>query len=1435
MIKEFRLSNFACAFLVCLAVLFLSASPALPQSSTTGGLTGTVTDPSGGVIVGATVTATSLATGQERSVTTDSSGTYKFSLLDPGNYAVKFSASGFKTSQAPSVTINVTETPVLNGKLEVGAQSEQVTVESTAETIQTQNATIGTLVGSQTVTTLPLSSRNYTNIIDLSPGVVANVASAAAVGNGTQDINVNGNGSDQNNYMMDGATLTNYGSGGAAQSGNFPGIAIPNPDAIQEFKIQTSQYDAEYGRNPGASVNVTTKDGSNSFHGAAWEFFRNTALDANDFFNHASQAQLHANGIGPANKPEKLNENMFGGTLGGPIKKDKLFFFGSYQGFRQLNAVGTNGFATGLSTGITLYPFTAPGATGGRGDAVSGSIPLNYNPANAACNYTTYRQYLGCAFGGTSSLLSFLGLGSGVPVAVDGSNINQVAINALQLPGPKGGLNQGFYFPGAPFNGSVPENTTSAVAAVPTRANEDQYLGNVEYLLNSKNTFYQKFFYSRDPQDQSFTCLDGIGNLVDSCAPGAPEVVNYTSLNETMKLTTVATTNLVNEALFSFIRTTTVAVPGVYHTACEIGVVPPLANGSCSNIPTTNSINPIQLQIPTLSIAGLPVATTTGNPVAYGTGALNTGGNFFSSATNYFNTFEGKDNISWNHGKHTIRAGAEVDRLQYNWTLPGRGGMIFPTVSDFLVSASGLPGTNCGVAGTPPCTTPATVGGPNSILANFYGETTTNGNKHDQRANEFAAYAEDDIKVNSKLTVNVGVRWEYDGYPTDTTGLFSNGWASQAATVNTGSFFLGGQTGPGGDIANPSNQVGTLAGLVVQSNYNPNIVQCGAPLAPSACGLAAPVGIFPGYPGGATGVLVNGNRTLVHGAPYSDFGPRIGVAWQPFSEKFVVRAGYGIYYDAVYANLLANNNGGNPPYNAFINGTSVFNSLDLPIVPPSVQTANGIPASTGGILGWTPRTLQVVNGDPVNGALVVLDNAGGTGIAPTSINENIGVPRIQQYNLDLQYEIAKNWVVDVGYVGSHGTKLYDWAHTVNYANLVPGAFNGPAAGDLQDSRMIIGSGAQGTPNSFPFNDVGNTNPSTQVTTNTYISGGIPGNVLARVPYLGFATTGLSNTTTQGDSLYNSLQLQLRHQFSQGLLIQASYTWSKLITNINSPEAGGGISAPGNVLSGGASSNDPLDFKQQYGLAAFNRPQRLVIAYSYDLPYHRTEGLSGKLLGGWTVSGVTTLQDGEPFTVIDGNGGTIFGAGGFGGGGVRAELNPGFQGKCNNLGVCRGVNLATHGSNHDRVVAGLNAPPCTSAWINLDAYGSTAGTCSGLGGAFAAEGTPCIGGIPNPAGGPFTGVCSGFNPQFIETGTGFGNSAVGALWGPGQDNWDISIIKHTKITEGLTTEFRTEFYNVWNHAQFNPPVNNVADTGTFGQIQNSSVPPRIMQFALKFLF
>ena len=613
---------------------------------------------------------------------------------------------------------------------------------------------------------------------------------------------------------------------------------------------------------------------------------------------------------------------MFGGTIGGPIKKDKLFFFGSYQGFRQLNAVGTNGFATGLSTGLNLLPFSYPDGT--RGEDETGSIPTNYVAGAAACNYTTYRSYLGCAFGGLTSAFA---LGNQTPVNATGSNISQAAINILTLGGPKGGINQGFYVPGAPITNNVPL-ANSISFAQPTRANEDQYLANFDWIISSKNTLSERFFTAKDPQTQSFVCLPGNGSLLNSCAPGAPEVVDYTADSGVLKLTTVATSNFVNEGVFSFQRATTQALPGNYISACSVGITPPLAvssPGGCASIPSTG-VSPIPLQIPTISLAGLPLIIA-GSPgtfaqTGFSQGPLNTGGNFFASATNFFNTFQGRDQISWNHGKHAIRAGGEVDRIQYNWTLPGRGGLIYPSVTDFLTSEPTAPG---------------------SILVNFYGLPEANGNPHDQRTNQFSAFVADDIKVTSKLTVNLGLRWEYDGWPSENKGLFTNVWTSLLTNDNSGSFYLGDEvtTGPpcasapcflppGGNPAG-SNPVGSLAGYVVQSNYNPNIQRCGNPLAPSACGLAAPAGIYPGYVGGATGVVINDNKTLMQGSPLNDFGPRIGVAWQPIGEKLVVRAGYGVFYDAVYANLLANNNAGNPPYNGFAEPSFPTNSLAVPI------------------------------------------------------------------------------------------------------------------------------------------------------------------------------------------------------------------------------------------------------------------------------------------------------------------------------------------------------------------------------------------------------------------------------------------------------------------------------------------------------------------------
>jgi hypothetical protein len=234
------------------------------------------------------------------------------------------------------VTVNVTETPVLDRTLELGAQSEQVTVQAEVGALQTANSTLGTTVGTRTLTSLPLSSRNYTQILALSAGANVGATNATQFGKGTQTMSVNGNDPGQNNFQMDGVNITNWANAGNSDDSIlYTGIGIPSPDAIQEFKVQTSTYDASYGRNPGANVNVVTKSGSNQFHGTAFEFFRNAQLNANDFFYNRDSCSSYTGSC----PKQVLNQNQFGGVIGGPVKKDNLFFFGSYEGTRQKNGV----------------------------------------------------------------------------------------------------------------------------------------------------------------------------------------------------------------------------------------------------------------------------------------------------------------------------------------------------------------------------------------------------------------------------------------------------------------------------------------------------------------------------------------------------------------------------------------------------------------------------------------------------------------------------------------------------------------------------------------------------------------------------------------------------------------------------------------------------------------------------------------------------------------------------------------------------------------------------------------------------------------------------------------------------------------------------------------------------------------------------------------
>ncbi|HXO45010.1 MAG TPA: TonB-dependent receptor [Candidatus Cybelea sp.] len=1348
-------SKFVFSLFLCLALLVACTSPVWAQSST-GSLTGTVTDPSGGVVSGATVTATNVGTGQTRTTTTDSSGSYKFALLPPGYYSVSFSASGFKTSEVPSILVNVTETPVLDQRLVVGGQATQVTVESTAETIQTQNVTNGEVVGSQEVVDLPLVSRNYTQIINLSPGVVSNVTTASSVGNGTVDVAANGARENQNNYSMDGGSIVNYVSGTAGQTGSYPGIAIPNPDSIQEFKVQTSQYDASSGRNPGANVTVVTKGGTNQFHGDIWEFNRNNFFNANDFFYKRTEEALDE-----ANTPQTLKQNTFGGTIGGPIKKDKIFFFGSYQGIRQVNGIGTSGFASGYESNVQLLPWSDP---------ADPSDPRHLT--GPATGPGSYRAYLGSVFGGTAFgtcdpffivpatlPLCNTGVGTGETVAPDGSNITNTAIALLQAPGLiKNGFNKGFYFPSAPATcKGVPTTDTGCNIgiSIPIVANENQYMANTDYVLSSKNTLSEKFFTSSDPQVQPFNCFISAGN----CNPGAPADAHYTNYVAQLKLTSVLTSNLVNEARVAYHRDVEDNTDPNPLEACNfstVGSIIPLVNNGAS----CGTVTPaLAKQYPELNIVPMFDILGIGSP----TGPWSQGGNFSMISTNYINTYQFGDQLSWNHGKHALRFGFDGERILYNNTIPssGRGELLMYSTADFLTSSSGIfkqdPAYSDG--------TPQTANG--GILLGFGLKGTLT---HYNRINAFDWYAQDDIKVSRKLTVNLGLRWEYDGFPDDKSGQFANEWNSQLQKTNSYSAFQA--LGP----------TGTLTGFVVPSNFDVKDF-----------GLTAP--------GGATGVLVNSNKTLVPGTPLDNFAPRIGVAWQPLSEKFVVRAGYGMFYDRIYGNLLIDNQLNLPPYSGSGSG---------PCPACFADTVHDPFAAGAGPLVWTPRyeyntagagcTETVVG----SGSCVISSGLGYTADSQQMANR---LPLTQEYSLDLQYELAHGWIVDVGYVGSHGIHLYNYSQDINLAHLVAGAPNGPT--DAQNESMVGGS--------IPWN-VGNPDPILYNTT---------ANANTRVPVIGYsADGGLATTDTNGDSLYNSLQAQLKHQFSHGLLLQVAYTWSKGLTNINTAEAGSGINPPGEVLYGASNSNNPLNLGQQYGLSSFNRPQRVVISYVYDLPFRHRDGVSERLLSGWSVSGVTTIQDGLPFSVVNSLGGSIFYSAGSAN--TRAQLADPVN--CNTQGVCQsGIPTASSGSTTSRAMNG---------WVNDAAFGTGSGIT------FSPTPLPCIGGIPNP-GGSATDPCGeavgGLGPgdpgaKFTGAGTGWGDDAVGLISGPGQFNFDLAVIKDTKLWEGGTLQFRVESFNIWNHPQFDPPFGVDANTpSTFGEITSTSTTPRVMQFGLKLLF
>jgi hypothetical protein len=439
--------------LLALGFLSLLAIQLPAQSSGSGAISGIITDPSGAVVPDAQITAKNLQTSDARVVHSGPQGSYTISALQPGDYSVQVTKSGFKTMIISPFTVHTTNTEALNIKFEVGTTNESVTVEANAERLQLESASLGRVTSQDVVESMPLVTRNFTEIIGLNPGVSAELTNAGDIGRGnggnpiSGEVSVAGTSGMDNNFQLNGVNVDDFQESGAFSGG----IPIPNPDTIREFKVQTAAYDASYGRDAGANVNVVTRTGQNAFHATLFEFLRNEDLNANDYFRNSNKQPRPV-----------LRQNQFGFTVGGPVLKDKLFFFGSYQGTRQKNGLDARCSTTILEPALT-------------------------NNRSAAA--------LGALFAGQGT---FLG---GATVAPDGSNISPVALALLNFKLPNGQFvipSPQTINPAKPF---AQQGSSSISQACPF--NEDQGMINLQWNQSNRSTWEVRGF--RVNSNETFT------------------------------------------------------------------------------------------------------------------------------------------------------------------------------------------------------------------------------------------------------------------------------------------------------------------------------------------------------------------------------------------------------------------------------------------------------------------------------------------------------------------------------------------------------------------------------------------------------------------------------------------------------------------------------------------------------------------------------------------------------------------------------------------------------------------------------------------------------------------------------------------------------------------------------------------------------------------
>jgi hypothetical protein len=463
----------------CLLLTVLFAGTGV-FGQTTGAIVGTVTDPSGSVLGAVRITVTNEGTNAIRSLTSDQLGLYRAELLPVGSYTVQAEHEGFKTTKITGIHVDVQQTVRTDILLQLGSLSEEVYVTSETPLLKTDAADVDAVISEKEVVELPLNGRNFLQLATLVPGTISNASTDGVLAGNGGGVQTNGADTNANNITLDGIENQDF---------LVPRIGIKlSPDAIAEFKVITANYSAEYGRAAGAVINAVTKSGTNQFHGDAFYFVRNDALDAHNYFD------------APGSKLPPFHQNQFGVTFGGPIIKNKTFFFGSYEGFRL--ALG--------QTDKAILPTTAQE----NGDFSSGPAIFDPDTTQVVNGQIVRTQFPGNI----------------IPV----DRINPTALKALQL-----------LFP-APQQ-QVP-NVFNAIYNPSQTDSYNQYLVRIDHRLTDKDVIWGRFIRQYEPQ-----LIPNLAGLA-SGFPGQGSVENVTVYNIALGYTRTFSSNVVNDMRFGFNR-----------------------------------------------------------------------------------------------------------------------------------------------------------------------------------------------------------------------------------------------------------------------------------------------------------------------------------------------------------------------------------------------------------------------------------------------------------------------------------------------------------------------------------------------------------------------------------------------------------------------------------------------------------------------------------------------------------------------------------------------------------------------------------------------------------------------------------------------------------------------------------------------------------------